>query len=61
MKYAGMPAAMWALFRKSFRNNLVSVLNYDQKTASEITERAKPDFRRIIRRLPEFEKGDRLK
>ena len=61
MKYAGMPMGMWILFRKSFRNHLVSVLNCDRTTASEITGKAKQDYRRIIQRLPEFEKGDRFK
>ena len=61
MRYAGMPLAMWALFRKSFRDHLVSVLGFDGKTASEIAEKAKADYRRIIERLPEFEKGDRFR
>ncbi len=28
MKYIGMPAGMWALFEKSFREKLVSVLGF---------------------------------
>lgn len=52
MKYAGMPAGMWILFRKSFKRNLVSALDFDRKTASEITGKARQDYRRIIERLP---------
>ena len=58
MKYTGMPMAMWALFRKSFQKNLASVLNYDEAAALEIAGKAKPDYKRIINRLPEFEKED---
>lgn len=61
MKYAGMPAGMWVLFAGSFRRHLTSVLNYDTKTASEITERAKPKYKEIIKSLPEFEKADRFR
>ena len=61
MRYAGMPMAMWVLFRKSFRDHLVSALGFDGNTASEIAEKAKADYRRIIERLPEFEKGDRFR
>ena len=61
MKYTGMPMAMWALFRKSFQKNLASVLNYDEAAALEIAGKAKPDYKRIINRLPEFEKGDRFR
>ncbi len=61
MRYAGMPTAMWILFRRSFRKSLVTVLNADRKTAAEITAEAKPEYKRIIRRLPAFEKGDRFK
>ncbi len=61
MRYAGMPAGMWALFRKSFREKLVSVLGYGEKEAAEITAAAKPKYREIIGGLPEFEKADRFK
>ena len=53
--------AMWALFRKSFQKNLASVLNYDEAAALEIAGKAKPDYKRIIKRLPEFEKEDRFR
>ena len=60
MKYPGMPLGMWLLYRKSFRERLVSVLGYSPRKAKEITERAKPRYREIIEKLPEFEKGDRF-
>ncbi len=60
MIFAGMPWGMWALFHRSFREKLVSVLGFDQSTAVEVDKRALPDYRRIIARLPEFEKGDRF-
>ena len=59
MKYIGMPMGMWALFVKSFRQQL-AVLGYDADTAKEITRKAKPKYKEIIARLPEFEKGDRF-
>lgn len=61
MKYVGMPFGMWSLFAGSFREKLVSVLGFDEKTARRITDRAKPKYREIVAGLPEFEKGDRFK
>lgn len=61
MTYFGMPFGMWALFAPSFRKQLTAVLGYDAATARAITKKAKPQYRQIIRRLPEFEKADRFK
>jgi len=61
MKYTGMPSGMWLLYRKSFKNSLVSVLGYDKKRAERITKKAKQRYRWIIIKLPEFEKEDRFK
>ena len=61
MKYTGMPMGMWALFSKSFREHLVSTLGFSSNEAAEITAKAKPKYKEIIGRLPEFEKGDRFK
>ncbi|MCR5067276.1 MAG: L-2-amino-thiazoline-4-carboxylic acid hydrolase [Erysipelotrichaceae bacterium] len=61
MRYVGMPMGMWALFRKSFQEKLVSVLNYSDKQAAEITAQAKREYRRIVSGLPEFEREDRFK
>ena len=61
MKYAGMPFGMWVLFSGSFQKQLTAVLGYDAATARAITKKAKPQYRQIIRRLPEFEKADRFK
>ena len=61
MKYMGMPFGMWALFSKSFQTQLTEVFGYDANTAAEITHKAKPRYREIISRLPEFEKADRFK
>ena len=61
MKYIGMPLGMWLLYRKSFRERLVSVLGCTAREAKEITEKAKPKYREIIGKLPEFEKADRFK
>ena len=60
MKYVGMPRGMWMLFAGSFQKQLTAVLGYDAATARAITKQAKPKYREIIRRLPEFEKGDRF-
>ena len=61
MKYTGMPMGMWALFAGSFQKQLAAVFGYDTNTAKGITKKAKSQYRQIIRRLPEFEKGDRFK
>lgn len=61
MKYIGMPMGMWALFSKSFRNQLTAVFGYDEETAREITKKAKPKYKEIIKDLSEFEKDDRFK
>ena len=61
MKYAGMPAAMWMLYKKSFRNHLVSDLGISEDMATKITKQAKPEYRKIIEKLPKFEKEDRFK
>ena len=60
MKYIGMPTGMWALFAKPFQTQLTAVLDYDADTAREITQKAKPKYKEIIAKLPEFEKGDRF-
>ncbi len=61
MKYIGMPMGMWGMFAGSFRKQLTAVLGYDGNTAKIIAENAKPAYKKIIRDLPEFEKGDRFK
>ena len=61
MKYAGMPAGMWLLFARSFRKHLSSVFSYDQETARIVSAKAKPKYREVIGKLPEFEKADRFK
>ncbi len=61
MKYSGMPAAMWGLYKKSFRDHLVTDLKFDVESAGQITAKAKPKYREIIEKIPEFEKADRFK
>lgn len=60
MKYAGMPFGMWALFAGSFQKQLSAVYGYDHETAKAIAAKAKPKYKEIINRLPEFEKADRF-
>lgn len=60
MKYIGMPLGMWLLFKDSFQKNMVDVLHFDRETAAAVATRAKPKYKEIIARLPEFEKGDRF-
>ena len=55
-----MPAGMWALFVGSFRKKLTDVLGYDKAAAAEITKKAHGRFRALIKKLPDFEKGDRF-
>ena len=61
MKYAGMPWGMCILFADSFRKHLTSVYGYDPETAGAIADKAKPKYKEIIGRLPEFEKTDRFR
>ena len=61
MKYMGMPAGMWLMFKNSFRRQMVSVLGMDAQTAAQTTAAAGPRYRQIIQKLPEFEKADRFK
>lgn len=61
MKYFGLPAGMWALFKRSFRFNLSAILGYGEEEAKTITKAAKSRYKEIVAKLPEFEKGDRFK
>lgn len=61
MKYSGMPSWMWLIYKKSFRNKLVSVLGFSEAEADEIMRSAKGKYKEIIDKLPEFEKEDRFK
>ena len=60
MRYPGMPAGMWALFAGSFRDKLTEALGYDRPAAAEIAKRARGKYRELIKKLPDFEKGDRF-
>ena len=60
MKYSGLPAAMWMLYKKPFREGLVSNLGFTAAEAKTIAKAAGPDYKAIISKLPEFEKGDRF-
>ena len=61
MKYAGMPFGMWALFGTSFGRNLITVFELDEDASKVVTSKAKQKYKEIIRKLPEFENGDRFK
>ena len=61
MKYSGMPAGMWFIYRKSFQRALVNDLKKSPEEAKQIMANAKPKYREIIDKLPEFEKGDIFK
>ncbi len=60
MKYAGLPAGMWMLYHGSFRKHLKTELGFNEEAARRISKYAKPKFKAIIAKLPEFEKGDRF-
>ena len=61
MKYMGMPMGMWALYKKSFRDHMVALLGLSPAEARAVTAAAKPKYKELIEKLPEFEKGDRFK
>lgn len=60
MRYPGLPAIMWMLFRRSFQRKLTDVLGFDRRAAADMTKRAKAKYKEIIKGLPTFEKGDRF-
>lgn len=60
MRYMGLPAIMWMLFRRSFQRNLTDILGVDRRAAAEMTKRAKVKYREIVKGLPRFERGDRF-
>ncbi len=61
MKYVGMPAGMWLLFKRLFKHNLSSVLGFEKEKTARIGKAAKNRYKKNIASLPEFEKGDRFK
>ncbi len=61
MQYIGMPLGMWLLYKRSFRAHLQTTLGYTKQAAKEITKHAKPKYKQILARVPEFEKEDRFK
>ncbi|MBR6705862.1 MAG: L-2-amino-thiazoline-4-carboxylic acid hydrolase [Clostridia bacterium] len=61
MKYIGLPAGMWMLFRRSFRAQLVYVLGFNEGEAKRVSAVARLKYRQIIAKLPEFDKKDRFK
>lgn len=61
MRYTGMPAGMWLLFRASFQRQLTGALGIQRRDAAEITRRARRKYGELVAALPEFEKGDRFK
>ena len=61
MRYAGMPAGMWVLFRRSFERELRDTLGYGMEAARSMTRTAHARYRQVIAGLPEFERGDRFR
>ena len=61
MKYAGMPRGMWMLFGRSFRVHLASMPGFTKDEAKRTAAAARPAYRAIISKLPEFEKADRFR
>ena len=49
MKYMGMPAGMWALYKRSFTNAMVTELGFSASQSAEIMRNAKTKYREIIR------------
>ena len=60
MRYLGIPLGLWALFAGSFRRGLRTELGLDAASARTVTSRAGGRYRRIVARLPDFERGDRF-
>ncbi|WP_329886771.1 L-2-amino-thiazoline-4-carboxylic acid hydrolase [Pseudoramibacter sp. HA2172] len=60
MKYDGLPWGMWVLYRRSFRNHLVSDLGLTSSEAKRVTAAARSNYKKVIAKLPEFEKADQF-
>ncbi len=61
MQYIGMPLGMWMLYKRSFRTHLQTTLGCTKQEAKAVTKEAKPKYKQILARVPEFEKEDRFK
>ncbi len=61
MQYIGMPLGMWMLYKRSFRTHLQTTLGCTKQEAKAVTKEAKPIYKQILARVPEFEKEDRFK
>ncbi len=61
MKYLGMPAGMWVLYKNSFTNAMVTEFGYSKSQSAEIMRNAKSKYIEIIDKLPKFEKADQFK
>lgn len=61
MKYFGMPLGMWLLYKKSFTTQLIKVVGLSKIEAKNVKTSAKTLYKDIIRKIPEFEKGDIFK
>ena len=61
MQYIGMPLGMWILYKRSFRTHLQTTLGCTKQEAKAVTKEAKPKYKQILARVPEFEKEDRFK
>ena len=61
MKYNGLPAALWLLFHRSFEKHLTVELGLTPQQAKAVDGLAKPKYKELIEKLPEFEAGDRFK
>lgn len=59
MQHLGLPSAMWALYKKSFRLHLEEDLQCSPESAAKTTGKAKAEYKTIIARLPESEKAGR--
>lgn len=60
MRYLGKPFGMWVLYKRSFKDNMTTDLGISPEDARRIIKRAKTEYRKMIDKLPEFEKGDRF-
>lgn len=58
MRYGGMPSIMFKIYKSSFRKRLAEDLKTSKEESYEITKKAKESYRKIIEKLPKFEKND---
>ena len=58
MKYGIIPKLMWAGYKGTFKKHLSATLS--EENPREVMKAAHKEYKKILGRIPEFDKGDRF-